>query len=235
MKTSLVIPAFNEEERLPPFLDSITAYLQTHQNTIQEVLLVDDGSTDNTIKKAKEYENKIPQMRIMQLEQNAGKGAALKKGIFEATGDYLIFTDADGATPIEEMGKMMHALTKTQIAIGNRWMKGSKTERDNLLRRISGYANKTYMNMFGLKGIDVMCGFKGFHKDIGRDLFSNLIENRWLFDTEITYKAVKKGYTITNFPISWEAKDGSKLPASTLIKSAFQIWPLIRKINKQIK
>jgi hypothetical protein len=80
-----------------------------------------------------------------------------------------------------------------------------------------------------------MCGFKGYKKEVAKQLFSNLLEKRWLFDTEIAYKAVKHGYKIINIPIRWESKDGSKLPTTTLIKSAFEIWPLIHRINRQGK
>jgi dolichyl-phosphate beta-glucosyltransferase len=88
------------------------------------------------------------------------------------------------------------------------------------------------MGLFGLGRIDTMCGFKGYRQPVAKKLFSNLIEPRWLFDTEVAYKAVRQGYSITNFPIHWESKDGSKLGTLTLFKSALGIYPLIAKIKR---
>jgi len=230
MSVSIIIPAYNEEKRLGAFLESIVNYTNQRQQDIHEIIVVDDGSSDATISVAEKFSSRLP-LRILKHNQNKGKGAAVQTGIMAANGDYIIFIDADGATPISELPKMTDALQQTQVAIGNRWMIGSQTERHSFLRKLSGFVYRNYMSLFGLGKIDTMCGFKGYHRDVARKLFSNLIEARWLFDAEIAYKAVKAGYSIRNFPIKWESKDGSKLDASTLIKTAFQIWPLIRKIK----
>lgn len=233
MKVSLVIPAYNEEQRLPPFLDSIVSFSAAHREVLQEVIVVNDGSTDKTAEVASAYEGKIPGYQVMTILPNQGKGAAVQAGVMAAVGGYVVFMDADGATEIDELPKMINALQKSQIGIGNRWMKGAETERHSFLRAFSGWSYRTYMRLFGLGSIDTMCGFKGYHRNVARDLFDKLIDKRWLFDTEIAYKAVKRKYTITNFPIRWESKDGSKLKTSTLVKSALHIWPLIRSIDKQ--
>lgn len=230
MKVSIIIPAYNEEKRLGVFLESIVNYTNRRQQDIHEIIVVDDGSTDATISVTEEFASRLP-LHVLKHNQNKGKGAAVQTGIMAANGDYIVFIDADGATPISELPKMTDALSQTQIAVGNRWMVDAQTERHSLLRKLSGLIYRKYMSLFGLGKIDTMCGFKGYHRDVARDLFSNLIEERWLFDTEIAYKAVKAGYTIKNFPIKWESKDGSKLDTLTLIKTAFQIWPLIRKIK----
>ena len=96
---------------------------------------------------------------------------------------------------------------------------------------MAGFSYRQYMRLFGLGQIDTMCGFKGYRKKAAQQLFSTLLEKRWLFDTEIAYKAVRHGYTIINFPIRWQSKDGSKLSTGTLIKSAWQIWPLIARLK----
>jgi dolichyl-phosphate beta-glucosyltransferase len=228
---SLVIPAFNEAERIKPFLSSIVDHLEQHSGSILEVLVVDDGSSDDTVDVTNSFAGKIP-VRVLVHSVNQGKGAAVQTGVKAAVGDIVIFMDADGATPITELENMTKALADADIAIGNRWLPGSKTERHSLLRQLSGLVYRKYMSLFGLGKIDTMCGFKGYKKEVANDLFANLIEKRWLFDTEVAYKAVRGNYSITNFPISWESKDGSKLDTVTLIKSALQIWPLIRKINR---
>lgn len=235
MNVSLIIPAYNEEKRLRPFLESIKTQLQKTPTLLYEIVVVDDGSRDHTKAVAESYQNDISILKVMSHPQNQGKGAAVRTGVLSATGDYIIFMDADGATDASEIPRLLEHLKTADIVIGNRFLPGAKTDRHSALRTLSGYTNRVYMRLFGLGDIDVMCGFKGYTKAAARDLFGNLMENRWLFDTEIAYKAVRKKYRIINLPITWESKDGSKLPTRTLIKSAFQILPLILRVNKQLK
>lgn len=233
MKTSLIIPAYNEDKRLGAFLDSIADYHQQHPSDIHEIIIVDDGSQDKTFDTAVVFSSHLP-LKIIKHDFNKGKGAAVKTGIMSASGDYLIFIDADGATPITELPKMLAALSQAQIGIGNRWLPGSHTERSSFLRKLSGYIYRRYMSLFGLGEIDTMCGFKGYHRDVAKSLFSHLLEERWLFDTEIAYKAIQAKYSIKNFPITWTSMDGSKLSTATLITSGLKIWPLIKKIKSHL-
>ncbi len=235
MPLSLVIPAYNEEKRLQPFLVSIASYCSAHPTQISEVLIVDDGSTDNTQETARQAGSGIPGFFVISQPQNMGKGAAVKAGVLAATGDHIVFMDADGATDISELPKMIAALEGYDIAIGSRWLPGSVMERHSALRSLSGYLNRAYMRLFGFGDIDTMCGFKGYKKEVAQDLYKDLEENRWLFDTEIAYRSIRRGYTTHNFPIAWESKDGSKLDTVTLIKSALAILPLITRISKQEK
>jgi dolichyl-phosphate beta-glucosyltransferase len=233
MNVSLIIPAYNEEERIVPFLQSIAEYCKQRPGSLYEVIVVDDGSKDKTAIVAKEAGKSLPNLQVMSLNPNQGKGGAIRAGVLKAAGDYIVFMDADGATGIEELPKMMTALEGSDIAVGNRWIKGSETERHSLLRQLSGFSYRNYMKLFGLGSIDTMCGFKGYKKEVAKDLYKDLQEMRWLFDTEIAYRAVRRGYKIKNFPIMWESKDGSKLDTVTLIKSALQIFPLIGRIRKE--
>lgn len=230
---SLIIPAYNEEERIVPFLASIAAYYNQYPDSLYEVIVVNDGSKDKTAEVAIKAGEELPKFQVLSLNPNEGKGGAIRAGVLAATGDYIIFMDADGATGIDEMPKMMAALENSDIAVGNRWMQGAETERHSLLRQFSGFAYRNYMKLFGLGNIDTMCGFKGYKKEVAKDLYQDLQEKRWLFDTEVAYRAVKRGYSIENFPIVWESKDGSKLDTATLIKSALQIFPLIVRIRKE--
>lgn len=233
MSISLIIPAYNEEKRIVPFLESIALYVAQHSDEVGEVIVVDDGSTDATKQVAIEASSTIPGFRLISQPHNMGKGAAVKAGVMAATGEYIVFMDADGATDISELPKMIAALTGYDIAIGSRWLAGSVMERHSALRAFSGYLNRAYMRMFGFGDIDTMCGFKGYKKDVAQDLYKDLQENRWLFDTEIAYRAIRRGYMTHNFPIEWESKDGSKLDTKTLITSALAILPLIIRIDKQ--
>lgn len=231
MRLSLVIPAYNEAQRLPPFLQTIVDYDRAHPQDIYEVIVVDDGSTDATARTAENARAQLSKLKLLRQATNLGKGAAVRSGVLAAQGDVVVFMDADGATPISELPKMIAALAEADIAVGNRWLPGSKTERHSVLRRISGFVYRVYMSLFGLGAIDTMCGFKGYRIAAAHDLFNDLQEERWLFDAEIAYKAVQKKYRIKNFPITWTSKDGSKLDTKTLLKTALQIWPLIRKVK----
>ncbi len=230
---SLIIPAYNEEERILPFLGSIASYYQQYPDSLYEVLVVDDGSKDKTAEVAGEAGKTLPNFQVISLNPNQGKGGAIQAGVLASSGDVVVFMDADGATGIEEMPKMITALESADIAIGNRWMPGAKTERHSILRQFSGFMYRNYMKLFGLGSIDTMCGFKGYKQEVAKNLYKDLQEKRWLFDTEIAYRAVRRGYTVKNFPIAWESKDGSKLDTTTLITSALQIFPLILKIRAE--
>jgi glycosyltransferase involved in cell wall biosynthesis len=231
MPISLIIPAYNEEQRLVPFLATVIEYLQRHPQDIQEIIVVDDGSTDKTRELVGAYQAQNDHLKVMHHPRNRGKGAAIQTGVAAAHGDQLIFIDADGATPITELPKLIAALRSADIAIGNRWLPGAQTERHSPLRLLSGWVYRHYMMLFGLGKIDTMCGFKGYQRPVAQDLFKNLHEERWLFDTEIAYKAQQRGYSIANVPITWTSQDGSKLSTFTLLKSALKIWPLIQRLK----
>lgn len=233
MSATLVIPAYNEAGRLRPFLASVAAYHKEHPRDISEIIVVDDGSTDTTAAVARQFTALLPQLDVISYAGNRGKGAAVKKGVLAARGDTIIFMDADGATAIDEFPKMQQALQGHDIAVGSRWMRASQAQRSSFFRHLAGWAYRRYMKLFGIGEIDTMCGFKGYQRHVARDLFTNLLEERWLFDTEIAYKAVVRRYHINNFPIRWESKEGSKLSGRTLLATAFQIWPLIQRIKQQ--
>lgn len=233
MSVTIVIPAYNEEVRLAPFLKSIVLYCVAHPHDISEIIVVDDGSRDTTAHAAQSFVNVLPRLRVISYSPNRGKGHAVKTGVMAAQSDVIIFMDADGATPIDELPKMLAALRDHDIAVGSRWMRTSETARSSWFRHFAGLVYRHYMQLYGIGEIDTMCGFKGYRAHVARDLFNSLIEPRWLFDTEIAYKAAVRRYRVKNFPIHWESKEGSKLSGLTLLKTAFQIWPLIRKIKRQ--
>ncbi len=233
MTATLLIPAYNEEKRLQPFLASIVTYTHLHPNQLTEIIVVDDGSSDATADVARKFAEELPMLRVISYQPNRGKGAAIQAGVREATSELVIFMDADGATDITELPKMLRALADHDVAVGNRWLKESQTRRSSWFRHIAGATYRRYMQLFGIGEIDTMCGFKGYRLSVAQDLFKDLLESRWLFDTEIAYKAIRRGYRIANFPIQWESKDGSKLSTGALLKTAFEIWPLIRKIKHQ--
>ncbi len=151
MTISLVIPAYNEENRLIPFLNSVKKYHSRHPHILKEIIIVDDGSQDKTLSLAKNFQTHLPIIRVVSHSKNMGKGAAVRTGVLAARGDSIIFMDADGATDISELPKMIAALQEADIAIGNRWLAGSKTERHSNLRRLAGWLYRNYMKIFGLE------------------------------------------------------------------------------------
>lgn len=233
MTATLVIPAYNEEKRLLPFLASIVEYVSTQPDQLHEIIVVDDGSSDTTADVARKFTEQLPMLRVISYKPNRGKGAAIQAGVQAATSEVVIFMDADGATDITELPKMLSALTDHDVAVGSRWLKESNAKRSSWFRHIAGATYRRYMQLFGIGDIDTMCGFKGYRLSVAQDLFRDLLETRWLFDTEVAYKAIRRGYSIANFPIKWESKDGSKLSTTALLKTAFEIWPLMRKIKRQ--
>lgn len=223
MTVSLIIPAYNEAERLPAFLeDLVTFFRKAPPGTFLEVMVVDDGSTDRTTAVAKTFTNRLP-LRVIRLAENRGKGAAVRTGVLQTHSDAIVFLDADGATAPTELPKLLAALQRVPIAVGNRWMRESHVEDREPFRAVSGWIYRTYVDLFGLRGIDTMCGFKGFRRDAAHALFATLREERWLFDTEIMLRARRRGYAIENVPIRWTSKHGSKLNLRALIRSTFQI------------
>lgn len=232
-KLSLIIPAYNEEQRIGVFLQSIAEFMRDEPDLITEIIVVNDGSTDRTADVVGAYQETLRGLKLLMHGSNRGKGAAVRTGIMDADGDFIVFIDADGATPITELPKMFKALASADMASGNRWIRGAKTTRHSALRWFSGLVYRTYMRFFGLGAIDTMCGFKGFRRSAARQLFENLREPGWLFDTEICYRAVRSSLRITNFPIRWESKAGSKLDTKTLLKTALQIRPLVRQLQQQ--
>lgn len=234
MRVSLVIPAYNEEGRLPPFLQQIERFHQEHPGVIVEVLVADDGSTDRTAAVAEAFANRLP-LHVLRLPRNRGKGAAVRSGVLAAAGDAVIFMDADGATGPDELPKLVDALERAPIAVGNRWIVGSLVTDREPFRAFSGWVYRAYVSLFGLGGIDTMCGFKGFRRDVANGLFANLHDERWLFDTEIMLRARRRGLRVENVPIAWTSKHGSKLGPWALARAFFTLPVLALRVLREQK
>ncbi len=231
VRVSLVIPAFAEERRLPSFLSELATW-NTEHRTLTEVMVVDDGSADGTAAVAESFRDRLP-LRVIRFPENRGKGAAVQAGVRAATGDAVIFMDADGATGPEELPAMLTALERAPVAVGNRWLPGAAVREREPFRALSGWVYRTYVGLFGLGGIDTMCGFKGFRREAAQALFARLLHERWLFDTEIMLRARRRGYRIENFPISWTSKHGSKLKPSVLVKALVEIPRLAWRVARE--
>lgn len=210
---SIIVPAFNEERRLPPTLIDIIDYFDKHSASY-EVIVVDDGSSDQTASVVEKFERVRPQVRLIRLPKNYGKGHAVRLGVLNSHGLKVLFADADGATPIAEVTRLLNALDGgAEIAIGSRAAYSSETKVSTVFyRKLLGRVFNGCVNFLILPGIsDTQCGFKIFSKSAAAFLFQNQKSDRFSFDVELLYLARKVGLKITEVPINWQNIPGSKV------------------------
>jgi dolichyl-phosphate beta-glucosyltransferase len=208
---SIVIPAFNEAERLPATLGRIGEFAEA-LDFPTEVIVVDNASTDATKEVIMDYRSRYPFI-IYYLGTTPGKGAALRTGIMASRGDYLLICDADLAVPIEEVGKFLPPqLQDYDIAIGSREAEGAKRYDEPVYRHFMGRVFNVIVRALLLPGIlDTQCGFKCFRRDVAQELFSAGTINGWSFDVEILYIARLRGCRIIEVPVNWYYGEKSKV------------------------
>jgi len=208
---SVVIPAYNEALRLPPFLDTVVAYFEGRDEPY-EVVVVDDGSRDGTsaVVEARRY----PSVRILRRERNAGKGAAVRTGMLSARGAYRLFADADGATPIHELKRLEPLLVGgAEVAIGSRVLRDPGVSVAARRHRVlAGRVFNWLVARLGLEGVsDSQCGFKAFTGPAAERLFQALSTRGFAFDVELLLLARAAGYRIVEVPVNWADQSGSKV------------------------
>ena len=206
---SIIVPAFNEALRLPPTLLLATDYLEGQE---YEIIVVDDGSSDQTAEVVLKMSKLRPNIRLISLSKNEGKGKAVRTGLNEAKFPICGFIDADGATPIEEIDKLIKALKDgADVAIGSRALKESEVET-LIHRRALGRIFNFFVNVISVPGIsDTQCGFKFFKKDAFKKIYPFLTCDRFGFDVEILLLAQKFKLKIAEVPIRWTNIPGSKV------------------------
>jgi dolichyl-phosphate beta-glucosyltransferase len=200
---SIVIPALNEATRLPGSLDKIDAFLKT-QPYQAEVVVVENGSTDDTVAVVQRYAQTHPYVRLFAGEPR-GKGRAVKRGMLEACGDYRFICDADLSMPIEEITKFLPPqVNGYQVAIGSREAKGAIRYHEPAHRHIMGRINNFLVKLIAVRGFeDTQCGFKMFGRQAAEDLFQVQRINGIGFDVELLFIAQRRGYRIAEVPINW--------------------------------
>ena len=200
---SIIIPAHNEASRLPPSLEKIDAFLKT-QPYQAEVLVIENGSMDDTYAVAEAYEKQIPAMRVFQ-EKNRGKGLAVRRGMLEAAGEYRFLCDADLSMPIEQVSRFIPpVLEKADIAIGSREVPGSRRIDEPGYRHWIGRIFNAMVRWMLLPGLqDTQCGFKCFRGDVAEAIFPLQTLGGMSFDAEVLYIARRKGYQIQEVAIDW--------------------------------
>lgn len=218
MNISVVIPAYNEEKRIGPTLQKIIKYLKSHFNKY-EIIVLNDCSTDLTNKIVSKYMNKKQNknnqnnVRIIQSEKNEGKGNSIKKGILAAKYPLVLFSDADLATPIEELDKLIKFIDKYDVVIASRNMKDSDVRtKQPFYRVLLGKTFPKLVSLIVLRGFkDTQCGFKLFKTSKAKKIVSLQTLNRFAFDVEILFIAKKLGYKIKEVPVVWIDKKDSKV------------------------
>jgi dolichyl-phosphate beta-glucosyltransferase len=201
---SIVIPAFNEERRLPETLRRVRAYLQARRADA-EVIVVDDGSRDGTAALVEARRGEFPGLRLVSNGVNRGKGYSVRHGMLEARGRIVLFTDADLSAPIEEADKLLAAMRDHQVAIGSRGVDRSLIEvHQSRLRELAGIIfNLLVRAITGLKYVDTQCGFKAFLREPSRIVFEQQRIERFGFDPEILFLAQRHGLRSVEIPVRW--------------------------------
>lgn len=209
----MIIPAYNEQERIGPTLARIADYFSTYPQSWQ-IYVISDGSSDNTNQVVEDFAKSNPNFALLAYSPNRGKGYAVRHGMLQVQADYILFSDADLAAPIEELTKLQTALNdQTPIAIGSRPLKESTLEiRQPWYRELLGRAFNKAVQILAVKGIDdTQCGFKIFRNDVAKDIFSRCKLDGFGFDFESLIIARDLGYTIAEVPIRWSHQEGSKV------------------------
>jgi dolichyl-phosphate beta-glucosyltransferase len=212
-RLSVVIPAYNEEERLPRTLRTVDAYLEA-ERLDSEIVVVDDGSRDRTAQIAREFVPAAGRIRVICNERNLGKGASSARGVKAAAGDLILLTDADLSTPIHEVSRLKAAIGEEYgIAVGSRALPDSRIVNPQpLYRRFMGRFFNGLVRLVAVPGIrDTQCGFKLFTREAALAIFGELTIFGFGFDVEILYLARKKGIRIVEVPVEWHNAPGSKV------------------------
>lgn len=210
---SIIIPAYNEGSRIGPTIRDIVGYCRTGQRAF-ELILVDDGSRDDTSSVVRLLSHEFPELRLIRLAANHGKGYAVRTGVLNAIGRIVLFADADGATPIGEIERLETALAEgADVAVGSRALRAEGVQvHAKMYRHLIGRTFHHLVERLAVAGVkDTQCGFKLFRSSVAHDLFSRLRINGFTFDVELLVMARRRGYRVAEVPVNWTHKPGSKV------------------------
>ena len=225
---SIVIPAYNESARLGATLEKVLAYVRA-QGWDAEVIVVNDGSRDNTADIVRAFAAKNPMLRLLENPGNRGKGYSVRNGMLNARGRVVLFSDADLSSPIEEAPKLFEALEEgADIAIGSRWLRAeTQTQRQPLHRQLFGRIFNLVLRLtLGLKFKDTQCGFKAFKQPAVQAIFPLQKIERWGFDPEILFLARKLKFKVREVSVAWAHREGTSI--NPLVDGSRMVMEMLR-------
>ncbi|HYM49775.1 MAG TPA: dolichyl-phosphate beta-glucosyltransferase [Candidatus Limnocylindrales bacterium] len=231
---SIVIPAYNEAQRLPATLDKIERYLGEHRLDA-EVLVVDDGSQDGTAAIVRERAGRWGALRLVSADRNRGKGAAVRLGMAAAHGRFRVFTDADLSVPIDDLERVLGPLRNgTGVAIASRALPDSDVQlHQSWHRELMGKVFNRIVRIFVLGGIgDTQCGFKGFTAEAAERVFAPLQTDGFGFDVEVLYRARQAGYKIAEVPTRWVNSPQTKVRPLLGLKAFLEVMAIPGRVRK---
>jgi glycosyltransferase involved in cell wall biosynthesis len=212
-KYSLIIPAYNESARLGATLDRVLEHIAA-QRWDAEVIVVNDGSQDDTAEMVLARAQTNPALRLVENPGNHGKGYSVRNGMLKAAGEIRLFTDADLSSPIEEADRLFAAIEAgADLAIGSRWLQpDTQAQRQSLLRQFYGRTfNLILRLLLGLRFKDTQCGFKAFSRSSAQTLFSRQTITGWGFDAELLFLADRLGLKVEEVPVVWSDAEGTRI------------------------
>jgi dolichyl-phosphate beta-glucosyltransferase len=227
---SIVIPAYNEGARLGATLEKVLGFVRAQGwNAEVEVIVVNDGSRDNTAALVREFAEREPMLRLVENPGNRGKGYSVRNGMLNARGEIVLFSDADLSSPIEEMPKLLAALAGgADIAIGSRWLRTElQTRRQSRHRQIFGRVFNLLLRItLGLRFKDTQCGFKAFTRQATQTILPLQRIERWGFDPEILFLARKFGFRVEEVPVVWGHSGDTRI--HPVVDGARMFWEMLR-------
>lgn len=211
---SIIVPAYNEAERIGNSLERVLDHIASSKWSA-EIIVVNDGSSDNTAAIVSDFARRNPVVRLIENPGNRGKGYTVKHGVMNASGQVLLFTDADLSSPIEEASKLFAPIENgvADVAIGSRYLDSElQTRKQPIHRRMLGRTfNLALRAILGLSYVDTQCGFKAFSRKAAGIIFPNMKVEGWGFDPEILFLARRYGLKVDEVPVSWAHDHRSKI------------------------
>lgn len=236
---SVIVPAYNEERRLPPTLIDMIDYFDS-SGLSYEIIVVDDGSSDTTSEVVRKFERVRGQVRLIKLARNSGKGHAVRVGALNSRGNRVLFADADGATPIKEAARLFAALNEGfDVAVGSRAVSSTDTKVSTVMyRKLLGRIFNRCVNLLILPGFaDTQCGFKMFTRDAAQFLFHHQRSDRFSFDVELLFLARKVGFSIKEVAVNWTNIPGSKVnlavDSALMLRDVFRFRFIHRNVTRE--